>query len=265
MLAKGRMWEGLMFLASVLTQSVPILAKEGQLGTRANVARRDAPRRMSAVWCREGKRALRERELGRRWNGPLCGWSLDSLPLLLDAAEYRLSCESGNGMPAHSPFCLLLGMVDELAQFGEGSRKLSGMWQTVMSKSGPRPEAVQLPLRNKGGSRTVHMEKAKLVGQGGRYMLMPTNIMRCVGICMPLDQWDRLDGTPCCTYIHMTGMRGSTLMMNSDVPMNEKEEDAPCRKVIRPGRMQAIAQSGKCMAQLEGSRRVEAGARNNLL
>ena len=120
---------------------------------------------------------LRKRELGRKWNGPLCGSSFDSLPLHLDAAEYRLSCESGNNMPAHSPSCLLLGLVDELTQFGEGSRKLSGMWQTVMSKSGPRPEAVQLPLRNNGGSRTAHMEKAKLVGQGGRYMLMPTNIM----------------------------------------------------------------------------------------
>ena len=82
---------------------------------------------------------------------------------------------------------------------------------------------------------------------------------------MLLGQWDRLTGMPCCTYIHETGMRGSTLMTNSNVPMNEKEEEAPCPKVIRPGRMHAVAQSGKCMAQLEGLRRVEAGARNSLL
>ena len=114
------------------------------------------------------------------------------MPLHSDAAEYRLSSKSGNCMPAHSPFCLLLGMGDEPAHFGEGSRKLSGMWQTVMSKSGPRPEAVQLPLENMGGSRSVHMEKAKLMRLGGRYMLMPTNIMRCVGMCVPLDQWNKL-------------------------------------------------------------------------
>ena len=35
--------------------------------------------------------------------------------------------------------------------------------------------------------------------------------------------------------------------------------------VIRPGRTQAIAESSKCMAQLDGLRRVEAGARNSLL
>ena len=80
-------------------------------------------------------------------------------------------------MPAHSPSRLAFGLADEFTQFGEGSRKVSGTWQTVMSKSGPRPEAVQLPLRNNGGRRTAHTEKAKLVGQGGRYMLMPTNIM----------------------------------------------------------------------------------------
>ena len=111
-------------------------------------------------------------------------------------------------------------------ELGEGSMKPRGMWQIVMSKSGPRAEAVQLPLKNMGGSRSVHTEKAKLMKLGGRYVLMPTNIMRCVGMCAPLDQWNKLNDLPCCEYIHMTGMRGSTLIVNSTVPAHEKEEYA---------------------------------------
>ena len=160
------------------------------------------------------------------WNGPQFGCSLVSLPLHSSVAENRLSGESGHSMLAHPPLCLFLGLGEEVLEPGEGSMKLRGMWQTVMSKSGPRAEAVQLPLKNIGGSRSVPTERDKLMRLGGRYELIPTYIMRCVGMCMPLDQWNKLEDLPCCEYIHMAGMRGSTLIVNSTVPVHEKEEYA---------------------------------------
>ena len=157
-------------------------------------------------------------------NGPQFGCSLVSLPLRSSVAENRLSSVSGHSMPAHPPLCLFLGLGEEVLEPGEGSMKPRGMWQIVMSKSGPRAEAVQLPLKNMGGSRSVHTERDKLMRLGGKYELIPTNIMRCVGMCMPLDQWNKLEDLPCCAYIHMAGMRGSTLIVNSTMPVHEKEE-----------------------------------------
>ena len=53
-------------------------------------------------------------------------------------------------------------------EFGEGVTKPSGTWQIVMSRSGPRAQAAQLPLKNMGGSRRVHVERDKLMMLGGR-------------------------------------------------------------------------------------------------
>ena len=80
-------------------------------------------------------------------------------------------------MPAHSPFGFACSLTDKFTQPGEGSRNANGTWQTVISKSGPRLEAVPPPLRKSGGRRIIPMEQAKLRGEGGRYMLMPANIM----------------------------------------------------------------------------------------
>ena len=54
-------------------------------------------------------------------------------------------------------------------------------------------------------------------------------------------------------------------MNNSAMPVNEEEEYPACKMVIGNGRMQAAADSSKCMGQLDGLRRVADGARNSLL
>ena len=63
----------------------------------------------------------------------------------------------------------------------------------------------------------------------------------------------------------MVGKRGRTLVSNKAMPVNEKEEEPACEMIIRKGKMHAADDSSKCMAQLDGLRRVADGARKSLL
>ena len=63
----------------------------------------------------------------------------------------------------------------------------------------------------------------------------------------------------------MAGKRGRTLMNNKAMPVNEEEKYPTCEMIIRNGKMHAADDSSKCMAQLDGLRRVADGARKSLL
>ena len=60
-------------------------------------------------------------------------------------------------------------------------------------------------------------------------------------------------------------MRGSTLTSNKAMPVGEKEEEPADERSIRAGKMHAADESSKCVAQLDGLRRVAEGARKSLL